>query len=487
VEPGFELYTTAEDNNWGFAMPDRDSTSHTWDIAASPAGTAFPGVWAHVAASYDPAAAAMTLYVNGTVLGTMTHVKTTWNATGPLDVGEFFNNGAHSLYFDGQISDVQTWNTALTPAQIADVSGMQPAAMPSGPLASAVPGECVDDPQGTLTSGTRVQIYACNGSPAQDWTLYPDGTIRPGAHTGVCVEVAQAGTAVGSLVRLYTCNSTVAQQWQTLPDGQVKNPHSGLCLADPGGTTTNSTQLTIETCDGSPEVTWSVPENGPAGQWPLDETTGTTAHDAVGANDATATSVTWGTATDAAGRTMPAATLNGTGALTTQHWGVDTTASFSVSAWVRVTDLTKYQTVLSEGGTANYAFALYYSPVYQAWVFSRSATDTDDLVLVRSISTDNPAIAAPATNVWTHLTGIYDATTNPAQPTVRLYVNGQLASNVNDPYTAWDARDHLDIAQDLHNGAIDTTGRLSGSLADVRRYDRALTDQQAYALYTSTS
>jgi hypothetical protein len=49
------------------------------------------------------------------------------------------------------------------------------------------------------------------------------------------------------------------------------------------------------------------------------------------------------------------------------------------------------------------------------------------------------------------------------------------------------ARDRLDTAQDLHNGAIDTTGRISGSLADIRRYDRALTDQQAYALHTSAS
>jgi glycerophosphoryl diester phosphodiesterase len=301
------------------------------------------------------------------------------------------------------------------------------------------------------------------------------------------VDVASGGTAVGSLVQLDACNGTPAQRWDVRPDGQVKNPHSGLCLADPGATTTNGTQLELATCDAGSDVTWTIPQFGPVDEWMADESAGTTAHDAIGVNHAyvKTAGVSWGNSTDGTGRTMPAATFDGNGSLGTSHWGVDTSESFTVSAWVNVTDLTKYQTILSQGGSTSYAFDLYYSPVYQAWIFNRAATDTMSPALVRSKSTDNPAIPAPAVNTWTHLTGVYDATTDPVRPTVRLYVDGVLASAVDYTGTAWDAHGHLDIGRDFYKGAYNPDDLVTGSIADVRHYNQALTDQDAYALYTA--
>ncbi|MFI0719788.1 LamG-like jellyroll fold domain-containing protein [Streptomyces sp. NPDC021224] len=483
VEPGFVLYSNSTDNSWRFAMATSD-TGPTWDITQSRTNAAIPGFWTHLVANYDPGTSTMALYVDGALQGKVKHTKTSWNATHSFDIGEFFSSGSRSSFFKGQVSDVQTWNSVLTAAQIADLSGARPAATPSGPLASKVPGVCADDPSGATANGTKVQVYTCNGSPAQNWTAYPDGTLHPGSHAKICVDVASAGTTAGSLVQLDACSTSAAQQWQVLDDGQVKNAHSGLCLADPGSTTTLGTQLALAACDNGTAVTWSIPQTGAVNEWMLNETGGTTAHDAVAADTATATGgVTWGTSTDSAGRTMPAATFDGTGSLGTQHWGVDTTGSFAVSAWVNVTDLSKYQTILSEGGTTSYAFDLYYSPVYQAWIFNRSATDTTNPTLVRSKSTDNPAIPAPAVNTWTLLTGVYDATTDPAHPTVRLYVNGMLASAIPFPYTPWDTHSHLDIGRDFFNGAYNPDDLVTGSLADVRHYDRPLTDQEAYALY----
>ncbi|WP_234344275.1 LamG-like jellyroll fold domain-containing protein [Streptomyces sp. NRRL F-5123] len=483
VEPGFVLYSNSTDNSWRFAMATSD-TGPTWNTAQSRTNAAIPGFWSHLVASYNPGTSFMTLYVNGTLQGRVAHTKTTWNANGSFDIGEFFSSGSHSSFFKGQVSDVQTWNSALTATQVADLSGARPAAMPSGPMASKVPGKCMDDPNGAATSSTKIQIYTCNGSPAQNWTEYPNGTIRPHNHGAVCMDVASGGTTVGSLVQLYTCNATAAQDWQILDDGQVKNSKSGLCLADPGASTTDGTQLALAACDASTAVTWTAPQTGPVNEWLLNETTGSTAHDAIAVNHATATSgVAWGPSTDSSGRTIPAATFDGTGSITTSRWDVDTTESFAVSAWVNVTDLSKYQTVLSEGGATSYAFDLAYSPVSQAWIFNRSASDTTNPTLVRSKSTDNPAIPAPAANTWTLLTGVYDATTDPAHPTVRLYVNGMLASAIPFPYTPWDARGKLDIGRDLFNGAYNPDDLLTGSIADVQHNDRPLTDQEAYALY----
>ncbi|WP_031514937.1 LamG-like jellyroll fold domain-containing protein [Streptomyces sp. NRRL F-5123] len=485
VEPGFVLYSNSADGSWRFAMATSD-TGPAWDIATSHVHAALAGAWSHLVATYDPGTSAMSLYVDGALQGTTTHTRTSWNATGSFDIGEFFSSGNHSSYFNGQVSDVQTWNSVLTPAQIADLSWAHSSAMPTGPMASKVAGLCMDDPQGDVTSGTRVQVYTCNGSPAQNWTQYPNGTLRPHGHGDVCVDVASGGTTAGSLVQLYTCNATPAQEWQILDNGQVKNPHSGLCLADPGATTTLSTQLALAACNGGTAVTWTIPGTGPANEWILDETSGSTAHDAVAANHADATGgVAWGTSTDGAGRTMPAATLDATGSFHSTHWGVDTTRSFAVSAWVNVTDLSKYQTVMAAAGTTSYAFDLYYSPAYQAWIFNRSASDTADPTLMRSKSTDNPAIPAPAVNTWTLLTGVYDATSDPERPAVRLYVDGVLASSVAFPYTPWDARGRLDIGSDLFDGAYNPGDLLSGSMADVRNYGRALTDQEAYALYST--
>ncbi|MFI0724607.1 LamG-like jellyroll fold domain-containing protein [Streptomyces sp. NPDC021224] len=107
--------------------------------------------------------------------------------------------------------------------------------------------------------------------------------------------------------------------------------------------------------------------------------------------------------------------------------------------------------------------------------------DTTNPTLIRSKSTDNPAIPAPAANTWTHLTGVYDTTTDPDHPTIRLYVNGTLASTTAYPNTPWDARNSLSIGRALTNGAF--TDLITGSVADARHYDRPLTDQQAYSLY----
>jgi Ricin-type beta-trefoil lectin domain-like len=41
----------------------------------------------------------------------------------------------------------------------------------SGAVTSGIAGKCMDLNGGNTTDGTAVQLYACNGTGAQDWTL----------------------------------------------------------------------------------------------------------------------------------------------------------------------------------------------------------------------------------------------------------------------------------------------------------------------------
>src|SRR6195256_3864584 len=71
-------------------------------------------------------------------------------------------------------------------------------------------GKCVDVAGANSANGTAVQLWTCNSSGAQTWTVGDDGTIRA---LGKCFDVAGAGTANGTKIQIWDCNGTGAQQW----------------------------------------------------------------------------------------------------------------------------------------------------------------------------------------------------------------------------------------------------------------------------------
>jgi hypothetical protein len=97
---------------------------------------------------------------------------------------------------------------------------------------------------------------------------------------------------------------------------------------------------------------------------------------------------------------------------------VNTEASFTVSAWAYLSDESDFRTVLSETGSDNSGFSLYYSPSIQRWVFLWNWQESG----TRKYLGANAATAGVPLKVWTHLTGVYDADAN----TISLYVNGRL-------------------------------------------------------------
>ncbi|GAA0895476.1 MULTISPECIES: ThuA domain-containing protein [Streptomyces violaceusniger group] len=117
-------------------------------------------------------------------------------------------------------------------------------------------GKCLDVKGASSADETQIQLYGCNRTDAQQWTLPGDGTMRA---LGKCLDVKGAGSADGTKIQLYSCNGTVAQEWKAEGDGTVRNPHSGKCLDAEGSTWGDETPLHLWTCHGKANQQWALP------------------------------------------------------------------------------------------------------------------------------------------------------------------------------------------------------------------------------------
>jgi Ricin-type beta-trefoil lectin domain len=120
-------------------------------------------------------------------------------------------------------------------------------------------GKCVDVAGANTANGTRIQLYTCNGTGAQEWTVgNSDASIRA---LGKCLDVTGAGTANGTKIQLYDCNGTGAQRWSAT-DGQLVNTGSGKCLDATGVSSADGTPLQIWDCTGGANQKWTLPGGG---------------------------------------------------------------------------------------------------------------------------------------------------------------------------------------------------------------------------------
>lgn len=153
------------------------------------------------------------------------------------------NASIKAIYYDSEV---------LHQGDISLPSGGGDAA---GPI-TGYDGLCVDVRGSRLADFTPVQVYTCNGTSAQSWTVASNNTLEA---LGKCLDVDASGTADGTTVDLYTCNGTGAQVWQRQSNGSLRNPNSGKCLDDTGWSTTPGTQLQIWDCTGGANQQWTLP------------------------------------------------------------------------------------------------------------------------------------------------------------------------------------------------------------------------------------
>ncbi|MEU8243347.1 glycosyl hydrolase family 18 protein [Actinoplanes missouriensis] len=155
-----------------------------------------------------------------------------------------------------ELSQDATGANSLVSAIYETVTGGTPPPAGRTGRITGIGGKCVDVAGAGSANGTAVQLYDCNATAAQTWTVGSDGTIRA---LGKCLDVNAAGTANGSLVQLYDCNGTGAQAWQAAADGTLRNPSSGRCLDAQNNSSANGTRLQIWDCFAGANQRWTLP------------------------------------------------------------------------------------------------------------------------------------------------------------------------------------------------------------------------------------
>jgi RHS repeat-associated protein len=207
----------------------------------------------------------------------------------------------------------------------------------------------------------------------------------------------------------------------------------------------------------------------PSAWWKLDQSSGSTVTDTSGSGyTGAASGVTWGN---------DAATFAGTSGqqIATNGPVVDTSASYTVSAWVDMASLpTHNAAVVAQSGTTNSPFYLEYDYSHTGaplWGMKMTSADAASPSFPGAYST-----AAPTVGSWTHVVGVYNVTSG----AVQLYVNGALAGSATDT-TPWRASGPMTIGTSKYAGAA--TDFLPGSVSNVQVYPRALSGGEVTTLY----
>jgi hypothetical protein len=111
-------------------------------------------------------------------------------------------------------------------------------------------GLCLDLNGAIAVDGNHVQVYDCNSTVAQTWTLATDGTLRV---QGKCA------LAVGdNTVEIVSCDGRTPAQWR-ISNQRLINVATNTCLTDPSAGRRSATGVTVSICTGSAGQRWSLP------------------------------------------------------------------------------------------------------------------------------------------------------------------------------------------------------------------------------------
>ncbi|MFF4241690.1 LamG domain-containing protein [Actinomadura geliboluensis] len=219
---------------------------------------------------------------------------------------------------------------------------------------------------------------------------------------------------------------------------------------------------------------WVTEGTEPKAHWKLNEQPGASElADTAAKSEGEASypaSISGGVTLGQPGVTDPAIKLNGIdGYAATTGPVLDTSKSFAVAAWAKITDASKTATIVAQDGAVTSAFFLQYRPKTTdrapRWVFALTSADVAAPVWLGVESTKFQL------NQWTHLAGVYDAD---AQK-IRLYINGVWAGD-KVVTTPWEATGPLLIGKAKWNST--PTSFTTGYIDEVRAYNRILTNPE---------
>ncbi|MFI7080534.1 ThuA domain-containing protein [Micromonospora sp. NPDC049903] len=139
--------------------------------------------------------------------------------------------------------------------RIKELGGTNPPPTGTGRI-TGLAGKCLDVRNAATADGTQIQIWTCNGSTAQTWTVTPNSTIRA---LGKCLDVNGGASADGTKIQLWTCNGSGAQNWSAQSNGTLRNPQSGKCLDVSNNSSADGQAVHLWTCHTNANQRWVLP------------------------------------------------------------------------------------------------------------------------------------------------------------------------------------------------------------------------------------
>lgn len=528
--PGFELYYSKAYDRWVFNQYSADTTSATPVRAMqAAAGEVKAGEWVHLTGTYASGSDLLSLYVNGTLVGTAAY-STPWDARRGLQIGAGNYGGTPSSFFPGTIDEVRIFDKSLSAGEVTNLYNKkpigngrparavfpldEPATAADGTATAQVTGRADVHPAvfkggavpgapgraGAALTLDGVDDYATTPGPAVNnqasfsvaaWAKLPKtkpthaaiiatqtGTVMPGfelyysaaygwtfnqytadSASGTPVRASQGSPdkapggewtqVVGSYdaltddLRLYVQGKLVATTKFSTPfygSGPFQIG-AGKYSGTPGSFfpgQISDVQLYDRALSG-PEIA-EMFDNRPTveGRWKLDAASGTpaTSADDLAREDHTSHPLTLGAgaSVDTTGNSNMVGDggllLNGTstGHASTSVSPIDTSASFTASAWVTAPSRpTKTVTVMSMAGANANGFVVRYVPdatdPANAGRWQLEMADADTLTTAKSTAEHTNF---QNTNPWNHLAVVYDAHAGQ----LRLYVDGALKTTL---------------------------------------------------------
>ncbi|MFG2084989.1 LamG-like jellyroll fold domain-containing protein [Spirillospora sp. NPDC048824] len=371
------------------------------------------------------------------------------------------------------------WTSALTPAKTSGSQFQQPlpSTIPEGTLIGWGVRAWDGEQWGPWSyDGAQTGCYfyydpAVPGEPAITSADYPQdgawhgGVGEPGTFTisdseGVAdrYEIAMNGEPV----------TTVATTAGAARQVQIPPTRSGPNVL--------TVQAFAPSDQNGPAVSYEFRANAgadPVAKFKLDEGAGSTAVTSTGPGRSA--SVRGSATLGDAGKNGTALTLDGVDGYAESTLPiVDTTGSFTVSAWAKPTQHRQGE-LLAQSGTSQSGFVLGMH-ANGAAIFEWPTVDDNNGGGTWQWAVDDAPLPL---GQWSHLTGVYDK----AAGQMRLYVNGQLQATASG-VTPLEAHGALQIGRSLYNGWF--VNHWPGSIDDVRVFTQPLSDAQAQQLAGGT-
>jgi hypothetical protein len=165
----------------------------------------------------------------------------------------------------GQASRTPTKATSAPAGSATASSAAVTPGKTTAPPAALAPGTSTDNRTGTIRGQNglcldlngavavdfnHIQVYDCNNTAAQSWTLATDGTLRV---LGMCALIVGDDS-----VRVTGCDTRTTAQWRV--SGQLLiNAANNKCLTDPSSGATSGAAVKVTTCNGGANQRWSLP------------------------------------------------------------------------------------------------------------------------------------------------------------------------------------------------------------------------------------